>query len=104
MSHAPTTVTLRDLFTFELLVFAAVAAASGQALAQSNPASVQIESISDDGAVVLGDTTFAIASDARFFAEDERTPIPFSSFKEGDWVEFSVNSDGEIDELWLSSE
>ena len=63
-----------------------------------------MEKISDDGFIVIGDTTFAIASDARFFAQDERTPIGLSSFNEGDWVEFSVNADGRIDEMWLSSE
>ena len=74
------------------------------AMSEANPAAMQISSIFGDGVIVLGDTTFAIASDARFFAQDERSPIPFSTFKEGDWVEFSVNADGEIDELWLSSE
>jgi Do/DeqQ family serine protease len=38
MSHAPTTITLRYPFAVQLLVFAAVAAAGGKALAQSNPA------------------------------------------------------------------
>lgn len=71
---------------------------------EGNPAASQIESINDDGVVVLSDVTFSVASDARFFAQDETSPIPFSTFKEGDWVEFSVNSDGEIDEMWLSSE
>ena len=73
-------------------------------MAQPNPAAAQIESISDQGFIVLGDTTFVVASDARFFAKDERTPIAFSEFAEGDWVEFSVNENGQIDELWLSSE
>ena len=77
-------------------------AASG--LAQRNQAATQIEAIPGDGVVVLGDATFKIASDARFFAQDERTAISLSRFKEGDWVEFSVNSNGEIDEMWLSRE
>jgi len=72
--------------------------------AQGNSAATQIEAIPGDGVIVLGDATFKIASDARFFAQDERTAISFATFKEGDWVEFSVNSDGEIDEIWLSSE
>jgi Do/DeqQ family serine protease len=38
MSHAPTTITLRHPFAVQLLVFAALAAAGGKALAQSNPA------------------------------------------------------------------
>ncbi len=73
-------------------------------LAQGNPAATQIEAVPGDGVIVLGDVTFKIASDARFFAQDERTAIAFSRFKEGDWVEFSVNSNGEIDEIWFSSE
>lgn len=72
--------------------------------AQGNPAASQINAILDDGVIVLGDVTFKIASDARFFARDERTAISVSRFKEGDWVEFSVNSNGEIDEIWFSSE
>ena len=73
-------------------------------LAQGNSAATQIEASPADGIIVLGDVTFKIASDARFFAQDERTEISLSRFKEGDWVEFSVNSNGEIDEIWLSSE
>ena len=72
--------------------------------AQSNPAATQIVAIQADDVIVLGDMTFKIAPDARFFARDEETAIPFESFEEGDWVEFSVNSNGEIDEIWLSSE
>ena len=72
--------------------------------AAGNTAAVQIMAIPGDGMIVLGDVTFNIASDAHFFAADERTSISVTSFKEGDWVEFSVNSDGEIDEMWLSSE
>ena len=73
-------------------------------LAQGNPAAAQIEASPADGVIVLGDETFKIASDARFFAQDERTEISLSRFKEGDWVEFSVNSNGEIDEIRFSSE
>ncbi len=72
--------------------------------AQGNGASSEIVGIMDDGRIVLGDVVFTIASNARFFDRDERTPIPLASFQEGDWVEFSVNPDGEIDEMWLSSE
>ena len=72
--------------------------------AQSAPAAVQIDSISDQGVIVIGDMTFEIAPDAHFFAKDAKTPISFLTFKEGDWVEFSLNEDGEIDELWFSSE
>ena len=72
--------------------------------AQGNPAATQIVAIQADDVIVLGDVTFKIAPDARFFARDEVSPIAFESFKEGDWVEFSVNSNGEIDEIWLSSE
>jgi hypothetical protein len=72
--------------------------------AQGNSAATQIMATPGDGMIVLGDVTFTIAPDARFFAKDERTPIPLANFKEGDWVEFSVNSNGEIDEMWLSSE
>jgi hypothetical protein len=92
----------KRLLRIGLVLLILLSAAS--VMAQSNPAAVQIESISDDGTIVLGDTTFAIATDARFFAQDERTAIALSGFSEGDWVEFSVNADGQIDEMWLSSE
>lgn len=72
--------------------------------AQGNGASTEIVGIMDDGSIVLGDVVFKIASNARFFDRDERTPISLASFQEGDWVEFSVNPEGEIDEMWLSSE
>ena len=72
--------------------------------AQGNGASTEIVGIMDDGSIVLGDVVFKIASNARFFDRDERTPVSLASFQEGDWVEFSVNPDGEIDEMWLSSE
>ena len=71
---------------------------------QGNSAATQIEALPGDDIIILGDATFKIASDARFFARDERTAISFSTFKEGDWVEFSINDNGEIDEIWLSSE
>jgi len=70
---------------------------------QGNPGASQIETITDEG-VVLGDVTYTIAPDARFFARDERSPVGISAFNEGDWVGFSVNADGQIDEMWLSSE
>jgi hypothetical protein len=72
--------------------------------AQGNSAATQIEALPGDGVIVLGDVTFKIAPDARFFAQDERKEISFSTFKEGDWVEFSISDNGEIDEIWLSSE
>jgi hypothetical protein len=71
---------------------------------QGNPGASQINTITDEGVVVLGDVTYTIAPDARFFAQDERSPISISAFNEGDWVGFSVNADGQIDEMWLSSE
>jgi hypothetical protein len=77
---------------------------SVSAYAQMNSAASQIGADPGDGVIILGDVAFTISSDARFFARDERTPISFSSFKEGDWVEYSVNDQGEIDEMWLSSE
>ena len=70
---------------------------------QGNPGASQIETITDEG-VVLGDVPYTIAPDARFFARDERSPVGISAFNEGDWVGFSVNADGQIDEMWLSSE
>ena len=73
--------------------------------AQGNSAASQIETISaGNGTVVLNDVTFNISPDARFFARDEKTAVNLSSFKEGDWVEFSINANGEIDEMWLSTE
>ena len=53
-----------------LILFSAV-----PGFAQENTAAVKIEEIPGDGMVVLGDVTFTIASDARFFAQDEHTSI-----------------------------
>jgi len=69
-----------------------------------NTAATQITAIPSESEIVLGDMTFRIADHARFYAQDERTSVPYARFKEGDWVEISINSDGEIDEMWLSSE
>lgn len=69
-----------------------------------NTAAAQIIAIPNESEIVLGDMTFRIADHAQFYAQDERTSISYAQFKEGDWVEISINSDGEIDEMWLSSE
>jgi len=73
-------------------------------VARDSLASTQIGAIIGSDTVVLGDLTFKIAPDALFFQSDKKTQISFSAFKEGDSVEFSINSDGQIDEMWLSSE
>ena len=73
-------------------------------VAQDSLASTQIGAIIGNDTVVLGDVTFKISADALFFRSDKKTQISLSGFKEGDWVEFSINSDGQIDEMWLSSE
>ena len=78
--------------------------AAAQVWPRGTKVATQIEAFQVTVSIVLGDVTFKIASDARFYAQDERTAISFSRFKEGDWVEFSVNSNGEIDEMWFSSE
>lgn len=73
-------------------------------IAAANPTGARIDGILDEETIVLNDVTFKISANAYFLAQDERTPIPFSNLKEGDHVGFSVNSDGEIDEIWLISE
>ena len=93
---------LMRYLTIGLVLLILLPVASG--MAQSNQVAIQIDSILDQGAIVLGDATYVIAPGARFFAQDERTSIAFSTFQEGDWVEFSVNDNGQIDEIWLSSE
>ncbi len=85
-------------------IIALVLSLPAAALAQGNTAAVQIEAIPGDGTIVIGDMTFKLAAEALFLGKDERTEISLSGFKEGDWVEFSVNSDGEIEEMWFSSE
>ena len=79
-----------------------IPAAAG--MAQGNLAAAQIEAIPGDGTITLGDVSFTLAADAVFLASDEQSQISLSQFKEGDWVEFSVNSNGEIEEMWFSSE
>lgn len=73
-------------------------------IAQDNTAASQIDAVVDHDEVVIGDQTYTIASNAEFYARDERTKISLSRFDEGDWVEFSVNAQGEIDSMWFSSE
>lgn len=73
-------------------------------LAQDNTAASQIDAVVGVEELVIGDQTYKIASNAEFYARDERTKISLSRFDEGDWVEFSVNAQGEIDAMWLSSE
>ena len=72
--------------------------------AQAKKGDLQIDAISDSDTVVLGDMVFKVADDAVFYAQDKRSPISFSRFKEGDWVGIIVNSNHEIVEMWLSSE
>jgi hypothetical protein len=73
-------------------------------LAQSDTAASQIDAIIDSNEIVIADQSYKIASNAEFYASDERSEISFSRFEEGDWVEFSLNENGEIDEMWMSSE
>jgi len=91
------------IVTFGIAVLILMSTVHG--FAQGNSAASKIETISaEKNVVVLNDVTFEVSPEAEFFSMDERTPIPLSSFKEGDWVEFSINSNGEIDEMWLSTE
>jgi hypothetical protein len=71
---------------------------------QDNTAASQIDAVVGIDEIVIGDQTYKIASNAEFYARDERTKISLSRFDEGDMVEFSVNAQGEIDAMWLSSE
>ncbi len=73
-------------------------------LAQSDSGATQIGAILGNDTIVLDDVTFKIAPGALFFAADKKTQISLSDFRESDRVGFSINSDGQIDEMWLSSE
>jgi hypothetical protein len=81
-----------------------IMSAAAPGFAQENRAGSQIDAVTGDNQVIIGDQLYEIAPDAVFYARDEQTKISFSRFEEGDWVEFSVNLDGEIDEMWFSSE
>jgi hypothetical protein len=70
----------------------------------NNTAASQIDAMVGNDEIVIGDQTYKIASNAEFYARDERTKISLSRFDEGDWIEFSVNAEGEIDGMWFSSE
>jgi len=73
--------------------------------AQENSAASKIDAISvEDGTVVLNDVTFKISPDARFFTQNGKSEVSLSSFKEGDWVEISIDPNGDIVEMWLSTE
>jgi hypothetical protein len=70
----------------------------------NNTAASQIDAMVGNDEIVIADQTYKIASNAEFYARDERSKISLSRFDEGDWVEFSVNVKGEIDRMWVSSE
>lgn len=73
--------------------------------AQENSAASKIDAISvEDGTIVLNDVTFNISPDARFFTQGGKTEVTLSSFKEGNWVGISIDPNGEIVEMWLSTE
>lgn len=88
---------------FAALCFVVLLMAS-PGIAQENTAASQIDAVVGNDEVVISDQTYKIASNAVFYARDERTKISFSRFDEGDQVEFSVNAKGEIDAMWFSSE
>ena len=73
-------------------------------IAQSNTAASQIDAFVDNNQIILSDQLYTIANNAVFYARDEQTQIDLSRFSEGDWVEFSLNVNGEIEEMWFSSE
>lgn len=58
-----------------------------------------IDSIVNDSEIVIGDTAYRIDPEAAFYSTDGKTLVDFSYFKEGDSVEFTLNSRGEIIEL-----
>lgn len=95
---------LRCFFAAVALVVAAHLVVIPELIAQDNSAASQIDAIVANDQVIIGDQSYRISSNAVFYAADERTQLRFSDFEEGDLVEFSVNSDGEIDEMWRSSE
>ena len=91
------------LLMFGITILILMSAVCG--FAQENSAAAKIDSISvGDGTVVLNDVTFKISPDARFFSQGGKTEISLSSFKAGDWVEFSIDPNGEIVEMWPSTE
>lgn len=73
-------------------------------IAQDNTAASQIDAFVDNNQILINDQLYTIASDAVFYARDERTRIDLSRFSEGDRVEFSLNVNGEIEAMWFSSE
>ena len=87
-----------------IMILLALVSPTVLGLAQAAQVATQIGAILDNDTIVLGDVTFKIAPGALFFAKDRKTQISLSAFKEGDGVGFSINSDGQIDEMWLSSE
>lgn len=58
-----------------------------------------IERIISDSEIVIGDITYRIDPNADFYAADGKTLIYFSNFKEGDEVEYTLDSKGDIVEL-----
>lgn len=58
-----------------------------------------IDSILNDSEIVIGDVIYRIDPEAAFYAADGKTLVSFNYFKEGDSVEFTLNSRGDIIEL-----
>lgn len=67
--------------------------------ARSQDSGQVIGSIISDSQIVIGDVTYRIDPDAAFYAADGETLVNYGYFKEGDSVEFSLNSNGVIIEL-----
>ncbi len=62
-----------------------------------------IDFIINQSEIVIDDETYRIHPDAAFYAHDGKLQVNFSYFNEGDSVEFTLNSSGEIIELIKSA-
>ena len=59
----------------------------------------RIDAILSPQQIVISDSTYRITAEAGFYANDGNTLVDFSSFKEGDAVDFTLDSKGDIIEL-----
>ncbi len=76
---------------------------SANVLAQENEGGQVIDAIISQAQIVISDEVYQIDPHAAFYNTDGKTLVDFSYFKEGDFVEITVNSRNEIIEITKST-
>jgi hypothetical protein len=87
-----------------MILFLLFGALPQQVLAADNDSGLRIDAISDSNTVVIGDVTYKVADNANLYGEGRITAFSLSSFNVGDRVEFIIDNNGEIVDMWVVSE